>query len=401
MSTFLNQLAQQQQNRKEAGLWRCLPKANSQHVLEQGNAADTVIDFTSNDYLGLSQHPEVIKATQQATAEWGAGSTGSRLLSGNDFPLLEAFEKTIAQSKGQEAALLFASGYQANSTVLPSLLHPQWYPGEKPIVLWDRLCHASLVQGVLHSGAHWQRYKPLDMADLEARLQKVSQGQSNSLTSIWIVTESVFSMDGDVSDLQATQQLAEHYGANVFVDEAHATGLLGSNGYGLATTVDWGNVPVVIMGTLSKALGSMGAYVASRQLVIDSLLNHCPGVIYTTAPSPSQIAAAQAAWKLLPSLETQRQCLHTMARQIRKVARDNGWQVGGNETSPIIPLTIGNAEQVLALQKQWLETYGLRVGAIRPPTVPPNTSRLRITVRANHTDNEVARLCTALENSSP
>lgn len=355
---------------------------------------DKGIDFTSNDYLNLSQHPLLVEAAVNAAKTYGIGSTGARLLSGGRYRFYREFEKAIAKAKKLDDALLFSSGYQANVSVVQTLLNGSVVDGQQPMVLFDRLNHASLIKGITTSKAKWQRYQHNNMADLETRLAKVAKEG----IQVWIILESVFSMDGDLADLTEIKRLAKKYNAFVLVDEAHATGIYGKQGYGLTTEVDWANVPLIVIGTFSKGLGGMGAYVSGPQALIDYIVNISGGFVYSTAPSPIQVAAAYKGWQLLPSFADKRQALFQSAAYLRKAFREDGWTVGGHDTSPIIPVIIRDAERTVEIRNRLREDYGCSVGGIRPPTVPSNTSRLRITVNAGHTRQELDTLCHALQN---
>ncbi len=351
-------------------------------------------DFTSNDYLGLSQHPAVITAMQQAAKHYGAGGTGSRLLSGNRHAVYTELEERIASSKGQESALLFASGYQCNATVLPALLNKNIL-GYAPVVLADKLIHASMLNGLLASGVAIKRHPHKDYAALEMRLKQHAQAKQ----PCWIVTESVFSMDGDTEDLATIQRLAKKYSAYVYVDEAHATGLYGPQGYGLTTTVDWGNVPLVTMGTFSKTLGGQGAYVACNAIVKDYLINACSGFVYSTALSPVLAAGALAAWQLLPSLGDERDRVQAMAQQLRKGLNHLSLQTIEG-TSPIVPAIMGDVSALLAA-KQTLHHAGVMVAGIRPPTVPHNTARLRFSVTVHHQASHITDVLAIMADIAP
>jgi 8-amino-7-oxononanoate synthase len=324
---------------------------------------DKGIDFTSNDYLNLSQHPLLVEAAVNAAKTYGIGSTGARLLSGGRYRFYREFEKAIAKAKKLDDALLFSSGYQANVSVVQTLLNGSVVDGQQPMVLFDRLNHASLIEGITTSKAKWQRYQHNNMADLETRLAKVAKEG----IQVWIILESVFSMDGDLADLTDIKRLAKKYNAFVLVDEAHATGIYGKQGYGLTTEVDWADVPLVVIGTFSKGLGGMGAYVSGPQVLIDYIVNFADGFVYSTAPSPMQVAAAYKGWELLPSLAEERQALIQSATYIRKTLREDGWTVGGHDNSPIIPVIIGDAERTVEIRNRLREDYGCFVGGIRPP----------------------------------
>ncbi len=344
-----------------------------------GRNAGLRADFSHNDYLGLSQHPQVIHAAQEAAARWGAGATGSRLLSG-DYDFLAEFEHEIAHSKGSETALIYVSGYQANATALSALLDAKIL-GAAPQVFADRLNHASLHHACQLAGVRQQRYRHCDLDHLETLLQ-----QSNTSAPKFIVSETVFGMDGDRVDVSALAALAQRYDALLYLDDAHATGIFGPQGYGLGNA----HPNTVVMGTFSKAIGASGAYLACSQIIADYLVNHSTGFIYSTAPAPAAIGAARAAWQLLPTLdETRAQLLHH-ADQVRARLQAQGYDTGASDTH-ILPVILGDDAKTLALRDALL-ARGIKVSAIRPPTVPPNGARLRIALAASHTHEQIEAL---------
>ncbi len=330
------------------------------------------VDFSSNNYLGLSQQPEVIEAGIAATRKYGAGATGSRLLSGN-YELFEEFEAQIARDKGTDAALIFNCGFQANSGVIGCL------SDKHNLVIFDMLNHASMYQGVFASGAKLKRFQHLDYTHLEDILKNAL----GEYKDILVVSDTVFGMDGDIADIQALIEISEKYGAILYLDEAHATGLYGKGGYGLSTNFDFDKEKVVIMGTFSKAIGSSGAYVACSALVKDFLIQKCKSFIYSTALSPFCIGAAQKAWEMLPSLNSIRQNIMRRAEKIRSALG------GGGSKTNIVPILFKTTEEMM-LKKQILEANGIIVSGIRPPTSP--TPRLRIAVNATHTDDDIEKL---------
>ena len=330
------------------------------------------LDFSSNDYLGLSKNPEVIEAGIEASRMYGSGATGSRLLSGNS-DLFENFEKQIAIDKRTGSALIFNSGFQANSGVLECLTD------KNTLVIFDMLNHASMYHGIFASGAKLKRFQHLDYTHLNDILKDVSKDYTN----IIIVSETVFGMDGDIADIQALVDLAEKYGAMLYLDEAHATGLYGKNGYGLSTNVDFDKEKTIVMGTFSKAIGSSGAYVACSSLIKDFLINKCKSFIYSTAISPFCIGAAQKAWSMLPSLEDLRRNIMRQANRVRSLL--NGC---GCETN-IVPILFKTTEEMIE-NKQLLQDNGIIVSGIRPPTSP--TPRLRIAINATHSDADIEKL---------
>ena len=345
-----------------------------------------LIDFSSNDYMGLALHPEVTARAADYAVRLGAGAPASRLVSGA-LPEHMAVEARLAAFKGTAAALLFASGWQANASVLPALIGLA--PG--PVkVFADRLNHASLHAGLTQAGARQIRFRHNDLDHLERLLADPANAGRTRL----IVTESVFSMDGDRADLAAMVALADRYDALLYVDEAHATGVLGPQGRGLCAALPT-DAPVVVMGTLGKALGGFGAYVAGPQVLIDTLVQHCGGFIYTTAPPPAVLGALDAALDLIPGMEAERAALAERAERVRRAAAGRDLPTFGSSTQ-IVPIGLGEEAPALAAMAAF-EAQGLLAVAIRPPTVPEGASRLRLSLSAGHDDEAVGRLIAAIE----
>jgi 8-amino-7-oxononanoate synthase len=346
-------------------------------------AGDFSIDFSSNDYLGLKQHPHLIQAAITQAQLGGVGSGASRLI-GDQQQALKALEKQIAQSKKSQSALIFATGFQANTSILSALLD-QKVLGAPPLVFADRLNHASMHLGCQLAKAKQQRFHHGDLDHLRWLLEK----SKASTQARFILTESVFGMDGDIADVPTLVELTERYNALLYIDEAHATGLFGQNGYGLSSDFA-NNQNIISMGTFSKALGGSGAYVACSRALKRYLINRCAGFIYSTAPSPMQVAAMQAAWDLIPSLQAPAQALLQRAAQLRSQLQQLGFNTGLS-ASHIIPIILNTPEKTLAAQR-YLAQQGIRVSAIRPPSVPLQQSRLRVALNLLHTDEEVQRL---------
>ena len=362
---------------------------------------NSLVDFSSNDYLGLSHHPQLIAAAQQWTERYGAGSTASRLITGN-HPQYAELESKIARMKGSNAALLMNSGFSANSTVLAALLDSRLHAGragrQSINVLTDRLVHASIHFGIAASGARQQRFRHNDLEHLESLLLKC---QDNDCETI-VVTESVFSMDGDRANIEALRGLAERYDALLYIDEAHATGVFGPQGAGLTAELgasDFDKDRQVVIGTFGKALGSYGAYVACSQSIRDYLINRCSGLIYATALPPSVLGSIDAAIDLLPGLDNERKHLQELAAHFRQRMSDLGLDTGGS-CSQIVPVIIGDDDKTMGLANK-LQNSGFLVGAIRPPTVPAGTSRLRITFSSAHTMQQVDGLADAIAKVMP
>ncbi|MDG6095419.1 8-amino-7-oxononanoate synthase [Acetobacter sp. AN02] len=351
----------------------------------------TLLDFSSNDYLGLSRHPLLAERAADAAAREGTGSGSSRLVTGTR-DLHERVEARIAALKGKEAALLFASGWQANASVIPALARlSKEQTGATMLVFADRLNHASLHHGCAAAGLSQIRFRHNDLSHLETLLQERAEMPGLKV----IATESVFSMDGDRADIPALAALARRYGAFLYVDEAHATGVLGSGGAGLTAGV--GDV-ALSMGTFSKALGGMGAWVAGSRALCDWLLNKASGFVFSTALPPSVLGAADAALDLLPDMDEARATLSRRADWLRAQLADQGYAPTDSSTQ-IIPVMAGEAGRALELTA-FLEDEGILAIAIRPPTVPAGTSRLRISLNAAQSDADTERLAAALARFS-
>ncbi len=345
-----------------------------------------LLDFSSNDYLGLARHPDLIRRARDFTERWGAGSGASRLVCGNLAPF-DAIEEKLARGKQAEAALVFVSGFQANASLLPALFDVKVL-GAEPLVYCDKLVHASLIQGCLAAGVRQIRFRHNDLGHLDSLLAL----RADEKRPRFIVTETVFSMDGDRVDLTGLRRLAERYGAFLYLDEAHATGVLGEGGFGLAKGL--AGPGCLVMGTFSKALGGFGAYAACTRTLRDYLINRCPGLIYATALPPAVLGAMDAALDLLPTLDGARAHLASSAERFRQAMRSAGLDTGDSSTQ-IVPIMLGPEERALGLAAA-LEEEGLLGVAIRPPTVPPGSSRIRFAFSARHTDRQIDRLIEAV-----
>ena len=345
------------------------------------------VDFSTNDYLCLSKRVELLENALLYGEKYGIGATGSRLLSGNNDAFIE-LEKKVALKKKTEAAIVFNTGFQTNVSVLSCLLDKNNF-NERPLVFFDRLNHASLYDAAFLSGCELIRYRHNDMNSLADLLKKYN----SSPKSKFIVAETVFSMDGDILPIKEIVALAEKYGALIYLDEAHATGVFGENGYGLSTTVDLASVPHVVMGSFSKAVGCSGGYIACSEFLKNFIINKSRGFIYSTANSPIVLGAISAAWDLLESFDQERKQLLSTANKLRNVLTNNGFEVGTSQTQ-IIPIFY-NKEQIVDDLKNKLFDEKIIVSAIKPPTVPPKSSRLRISLNISHSDADISLL---LEN---
>jgi 8-amino-7-oxononanoate synthase len=378
MSTdFINAELQQI---KDAGLYRSL-----RHV--EGDQDSTlildgreVINFSSNNYLGIANHPALAAAAKAAIDRYGCGSGASRLISGN-MTLHEELETKLAKFKGSEAALVFNSGFQANTGILAALV------GDGDVIYSDALNHASIIDGCRLSRAKSQVYAHGDLDSLETQLKTASSGARKL-----IVSESIFSMDGDEAPLLGIVELAEKYGAIVMVDEAHGTGVFGPNGAGVVAKLGLTDRVDIQMGTLGKALGGFGAYVAGSSALRELLINRCRSFIFTTSLPPAVMAMAIAAIDLVVNEPQRRETLRTNCQILKKGLIGLGFELTPSE-SAILPLIVGDANRCMELSGRLLEN-GVFAQGIRPPTVPPGTSRLRITLMATHT---VAQINKALQ----
>lgn len=374
---MLTTLEQQLEERKSQERFRSLRSAVpvcAGKILLEGKE---LWNLASNDYLNLSQHRLLKERSEQYCRRYGAGAGASRLLGGN-LDVYDSLEKKLARLKGTETALIFPSGFQCNSTVLPALL------GKTSFSLVDRLSHHSILSGIISSGSKWKRFHHNNFNDARKYLHHANKEQD-----LWLITESVFSMDGDLADLVALEQLAAETGASVYIDEAHATGVFGANGCGLAAKRQG---MTVIMGTFGKALGSFGAFIACSHKVKDFLINFCGGFIYSTALPPAVLGAVDAALDVigLPEMETERRLLLDNAEFLRLALNKLGFDTLYSACQ-IIPVVVGEDKQALHLSK-FLEAAGFYIPAVRPPTVPEGSARLRISLSTAIPKMELLRL---------
>lgn len=389
MNPSLDQWLQQDLSGLEAGARRRRLRAlNPIDGRLQDAQGRVLIDASSNDYLGLSQHPLVRARAAEWAQRHGAGAPSSRLVTGTREITL-AVEDKLAAFKRCEAALLFSSGFQANATVIPALAG-----AGKAEIFSDELNHASMVHGCRAARATTHVFRHNDLDHLDALLR-----QSASPRKL-IITESVFSMDGDRTDLPALVRLAEDHGATLYVDEAHATGVLGPQGRGLAAQcARYGGGVDVVMGTLGKALGAFGAYIAGSRTLIDWLVNRCPGFIYTTALPPAVLGAVDAALDLVPHMDAERARLASNAQRLRDLLAHRNYDTL-NSSTQIVPAVIGSETDALAAAQR-LDQAGIIAVAIRPPTVPDGSSRLRLTLGSALDEDEMQRLLDAVAASLP
>ena len=379
-------LAARLAERRAAHLYRQRP------LLESPQGPQVVVDgrellaFCSNDYLGLANHPEVIQAMRDGAAKWGVGGGASHLVIGHSRPHHQ-LEEALAEFTGRPRALLFSTGYMANLAAVTALV------GQGDTVLEDRINHASLLDAGLLSGARFSRYLHNDAASLASRLEKAT---GNTL----VVTDGVFSMDGDLADLPALCAEARRKQAWVMVDDAHGFGPQGATGGGIVEHFGLGLDDVqVLVGTLGKAFGTAGAFVAGSEELIETLIQFARPYIYTTSQPPAVACATLKSLELLQSEGWRRDHLNTLIARFRQGAAEIGLTLMDSPT-PIQPILVGDSERAMQLSAM-LKARGLLVGAIRPPTVPAGSARLRVTFSAAHTQAQLDRLLQALAECWP
>jgi 8-amino-7-oxononanoate synthase len=344
-----------------------------------------VLLLCSNNYLGLADHQAVREAAADAAMRWGVGAGASRLISGTMKPH-RRLEENLAAFKGHETALLFGSGYLANSGTIAALARN----GE--VVFSDQLNHASIIDGCRLARAETFAYRHCDLEHLEWGLRKAAGRGS------LIVTDGIFSMDGDVAPIAGLVELARRYDCRLMVDEAHATGAIGPGGRGSVAAAGLSSEVDVVVGTLGKALGSYGAYVCGSRVLIDYLINVARPFIFSTAPAPPVVAAAAAALELLEENPRRVERLQSNARAMREAMLAEGLEVGESETQ-ILPVVVGDPDLTVRLCEMALER-GIFAQGIRPPTVPEGTSRLRLTTMATHRPAELLRAAKVIGNAA-
>lgn len=368
---------------KELGLFRRMRLVSGPQGPRVVLDGKPVLLLCSNNYLGLADHPRVREAAADAAMRWGVGAGASRLVSGT-MTVHRRLEESLAMFKGTEAALLFGSGYLANLGVVSAL------GGPGTTIFSDELNHASLIDGCRLARGETFVYGHCDLDHLEWGLQQAvrdGDGRRGRTRPPLIVTDSVFSMDGDVAPLEGIVELAEHYGARVVVDEAHGTGCMGPDGRGAIAEAGLEGQIDVVIGTLGKALGSYGAFAACDGEMAAYLTNTARSLIFSTAPPPPAVAGAMAALDLLFEQPRRVERLQSNAAVLRDELAREGFEVAGS-TTQIIPLVVGEADVAMRVCEAALER-GVFAQAIRPPTVPEGTSRLRLAVMASHTKDEL------------
>ena len=339
-----------------------------------------VVLLGSNNYLGLSTHPEVIAAAVEATQTFGTGASGSRLISGNS-ELYTTLETNLAKMKGTEAALAFSSGYAANTSIIPVLA------GEDDLILSDALNHASIIDGCRLSRASKKIYQHCDVEHLKTLLS-----ESTTFRRKLIVTDGIFSMDGDIAPLPDICELAAQHDAMVLVDDAHGFGVLGKDGNGTVSHFGLEGKEIVQMGTLSKSVGALGGYIAGSRALIELLINRARSFIFTTGLPPATLAAVNAALDVIRFSPELRKRLFSHAKRLKTALIDLGYTLLPSETQ-ILPVILGSPQRATRVAEALL-TEGVFAPAIRPPAVPTGTSRLRLTVMATHTEAEIEQAIT-------
>ncbi len=384
---FTKHLEEQLAARRRSGLYRHrrqLDSAQSTEVICDGKP---YVNFSSNDYLGLANHPDVVAAFQAAVDRYGVGSGAAHLICGH-MRVHHQLEEELAELVGRQRALLFSTGYMANLGVIAGLLdrHDE--------VLQDKLNHASLLDAGQLSRARLSRYQHADPVALDARLQ------ASTARFRLVTTDAVFSMDGDLAPLPELAQVAEKHDAIMMIDDAHGFGVLGENGAGSVEEFGLNETQVpILMATLGKAMGTFGAFVAGSETLIESLIQQARSYVYTTAMPPAIAAATLTSIRLLDGEAWRREKLRKLVDGFRRGAQDRGLTLMPSGT-PIQPLLVGDARQALALAAA-LGQRGFLLQAIRPPTVPQGSARLRITLSAVHTEKQIDGLLDALAQLIP
>jgi len=373
---FLAELTKALEEAKKANLYRSLRIADG---------APALLSFGDNDYLGLARDPRVVKAMVRASKKFGVGAGASRLISGTSSVHAE-LEKEIAEFKKTERALVFGSGYLANLGTVSALV------SVKDLVVIDKLCHASIIDAARLSGAVLRVYPHKNLKKLEEILKN-----SKSFRRRLIITDSVFSMDGDLAPLPELVKLKDKYGALLMIDEAHGVGVFGKNGRGAAEHLGAEAGIDVSIGTLSKAAGGMGGFAAGAGVLIETLVNFSRPFIFSTALPPAVMAAALESFRIIEKCPGLRAKLWENVEQIRKGLLALGFTIGGT-VSPILPILIGDERKALRLSAL-LSEQGVYVPAVRFPTVARGKARLRLTVSARHTAADLDRLFTALREA--
>jgi 8-amino-7-oxononanoate synthase len=402
MSAFSDALGQELVRLREANLYRELRTLDSAQGPLVNIGGGRLLNFSSNDYLGLATSPELREAAAKAAERYGTGSGASRLICGS-LPPHRELEEALAQFKGAEAALSFSSGYATALGTIAALA------GRHDVIVIDKFVHASIVDAARLSGAKLRVYPHNDLGRLEEILKQESRRRDSGGTDQFgttrpkralLITESVFSMEGDLTPLREIVEIKNRYGAWLMLDEAHATGLFGESRSGLAEAFDLREQIEIQMGTLGKALGSSGGFICGSKTLVEFLINRARSFIFSTAPAPPLAAAATSAVRFVQSQagEERRVALWARVDQLKNRLTGGPWQLPVVQ-APIIPLILGTEERALTVA-QSLKEQGVLVPAIRYPTVARGQARLRITVSAAHSPKDVESLASALRSST-
>lgn len=362
---------------------RTLESPQGVHIKVDGN---NYLSFCSNDYLGLASHPQLNHALQQGAQQYGVGSGASHLVSGH-FAAHQLLEQALAEFVGKPAALSFSTGYMANLGAVQALV------GRGDTVFADKLNHASLNDAMLLSRAEVKRYRHNDVVQLAQQLSETKSGRK------LIIADAVFSMDGDIAPVPELLALCEQHDAWLLLDDAHGFGVLGEQGRGVMSHFKLASPRMIYMATLGKAAGVAGAFVAAEEVVVDTLLQNARSYVYTTASPPALSVALMASLELMREEDWRREHLQQLITQLRDGLCGLPWSLMESST-PIQPLLVGSNEDTLALS-EGLRARGIWVPAIRPPTVPQGTARLRISLSAAHEKKDVAELIEALHALAP
>jgi len=385
MVTGFANLADELQQIKQQNLYRSRRIVSSPQGVDIEIDGQRLINFSSNDYLGLANHPQVIQSFKKATEDFGVGSGSAHLICGHSYSH-HALEEELAEFTGRDRALLFSTGYMANMGVISALL------GRGDQIFQDRLNHASLLDGGLLSGARFKRYLHNDLSDLDRKIKPI-EGRT------LIATDGVFSMDGDLASLTELSVLARDNNAWLMVDDAHGLGVMGETGAGILqhTGLTQDDVPI-LMGTLGKGFGTFGAFVAGSELLIETLIQKARTYVFTTAMPAAIAEASRSSLKLLIADNWRREKLNTLVQYFRVGASQLGLPLMNSHTA-IQPLLIGDSQRTVEISAALLGK-GFLVSAIRPPTVAKGQARLRITFSANHHQQQIDQLLDALDSLS-
>lgn len=384
MKSFREYLNRELEELKNKKLYRSMEilKSGCHRLIRIGRRS--FINFSSNNYLGLNGHPEIVKSMEKAILNWGTSSSSSRLISGN-MELFEIAERKLARFKGLEASLIFPSGYQANVSIIPTLV------GEGDVIFSDELNHASIIDGCRLSKAKICVYKHRDYEDLEKKAKKKNGNRK------LIVSDSIFSMDGDMADIKQLVKIAEYYDCALLIDDAHATGILGKNGSGSLEHFGVKGKDVMVLGTGGKALGVAGSFFCCSDIIRKYLINKCRGFIYSTGVLPAIPAGLLSSIDIVKKEGFRRKKLKELSSYFWKRLNELDLKTT-NTPSHILPLIIGDTEKTLKIAEKLIEN-GIFIRAIRPPTVPENSSRIRFCITYEHEYDDIDKVIKILRKN--